>query len=85
MQPQCCEVYVENDEYKRAAAPSIANKVHGHLEKIPHPHVLCGVTPHSQPRNSFNVVCTLCPPHTFHSSLHMHEPTVSKARAMPTN
>ena len=85
MQPQRHEVCVENDQYERAAAHSIANKAHGHLEKIPHPHILGGAKPHSHPRNSFNVVCMLCPPHTFHTSLHMHEPTVSKARATPTN
>ena len=54
-------------------------------KKRPYPRILCGSKPCSHPQNSFNAVRTLCPPHTFHTSLHMHGPTVSKARAMPTN
>ena len=67
---------------ERPAAPSIANKACGCLEKPPYPCVLCGAKPHSHPQNSFNVVPTLSPPHTFHTS---YGPTVSKARATPTN
>ena len=37
-----------------------ANKAYGRLEKLPYPCVLCGVKPRSHPRNSFNVVHTLC-------------------------
>ena len=69
----------------RAAAPTVANKVRGRLEKLPYPLVLCGAKPRSHPRNSFSVVRALCPPHTFHTSLHMHGPTVSKAHATPAN
>ena len=57
----CREQWVQ----ERAAAPSVANKACGHLEKLPYPRVLCGAKQRSHPWNSFNVVCRLCPPHTF--------------------
>ena len=63
--------------WERAAAPCEANKAHGLLEKQPYPRVLCGSKLHSHPRNFFNVVRTLCPPHTFYM-LCMHGPTVPK-------
>ena len=71
--------------WERAAVPTVAYKACGHLEKLPYPRVLCGAKPHSHPRNSFNVVRMLCPPHTFHTTLHMHGLTVSKAHATPIN
>ena len=70
---------------ERAAAPSVANIAHGLLEKWSYPCVLCSSKLRSYPWNSFNGVHTLCPHHTFHSSLHMHGPTVPKARATRTN
>ena len=62
------EVRIENNEYERAAAPSVANKARGRLQKLPYPRVLCSI-PH------ILVVRTLYPPHTFHTSLHMHGPS----------
>ena len=52
MQPQRCEVCVETDEYERerAAAPSVANKAHGRLEKRPYLLVLCGSKTRSHSR-----------------------------------
>ena len=66
---------------RESSTPSVANKACGRL----YLHVLCGAKPRSHPQNSINVVGTLCPPHTFHTSLHMHGLTVSKARVTPTN
>ena len=56
--------------WERATAPSEANKVCGRLEKGPHSVQFKTALIFS---NSFNVVCTLCPPHTFHTLLHMHD------------
>ena len=39
------EVRIKNDEYERAAVPSIANKARGRPQKLPYPHVLCDI-PH---------------------------------------
>ena len=75
MQPQCREVRVKNDEYERAAVPREANKARGCLRVQKHTHIL-----------KLNIIRMLCfPSHTFHTSLHMHDRPISKARATPTN
>ena len=71
MQAQRCEVRVENDEYEReqqCLVQQIKCVVVLRNYHILAARVLCGAIPRSHPRNSFNVVRALCPPHNFHTS-----------------